>query len=238
MKFSTFTTAAALFMISAAVPLAQNGPDDGESEPVCSKGLYSNPQCCTTDVLGVANLDCKTPLFSKQVVLRRGKKRNAAQSLWLVRVFFAQTRYRPGIIREEATQGGSIRGEEAQMDPDQSAPVVSIAPRNAATLTFLVLLASTAAILPRLGILVISEPAVQQQGRQQNVAYFRWPAKIFFAAKLCPEATKEERKNVELEPSHARGALPIPYHNVAALTSLVFLASTARLLVQTVAREV
>ncbi|EGR51140.1 uncharacterized protein TRIREDRAFT_104293 [Trichoderma reesei QM6a] len=28
--------------------------------PVCS-GLTSTPQCCATDVLGVADLDCQTP---------------------------------------------------------------------------------------------------------------------------------------------------------------------------------
>ncbi|KAF4594860.1 Hydrophobin 2 [Ophiocordyceps camponoti-floridani] len=27
----------------------------------CSPGLYSNAQCCATDVLGVADLDCKSP---------------------------------------------------------------------------------------------------------------------------------------------------------------------------------
>ncbi|KAI1489597.1 hydrophobin precursor [Biscogniauxia mediterranea] len=27
----------------------------------CSPGLYSTPQCCATDVLGVADLDCAAP---------------------------------------------------------------------------------------------------------------------------------------------------------------------------------
>ncbi|KAI1111878.1 hydrophobin-like protein [Nemania sp. NC0429] len=27
----------------------------------CPPGLYSNPQCCATDVLGVADLDCHSP---------------------------------------------------------------------------------------------------------------------------------------------------------------------------------
>ncbi|KAI1188160.1 hydrophobin-like protein [Nemania serpens] len=27
----------------------------------CPVGLYSNPQCCATDVLGVADLDCHSP---------------------------------------------------------------------------------------------------------------------------------------------------------------------------------
>ncbi|KAI0442766.1 cerato-ulmin [Xylaria telfairii] len=27
----------------------------------CTNGLYSNPQCCATDVLGVADLNCGSP---------------------------------------------------------------------------------------------------------------------------------------------------------------------------------
>ncbi|KAG5916041.1 hypothetical protein E4U42_007816, partial [Claviceps africana] len=29
--------------------------------PVAGQGLYSNPQCCAVNVLGVAALDCKNP---------------------------------------------------------------------------------------------------------------------------------------------------------------------------------
>ena len=29
--------------------------------PICPSQLYSNAQCCSTDVLGVADLDCNTP---------------------------------------------------------------------------------------------------------------------------------------------------------------------------------
>ncbi|KAH6608518.1 hypothetical protein Trco_001864 [Trichoderma cornu-damae] len=29
---------------------------------LCPKGLYSVPQCCATDVLGVADLDCASPV--------------------------------------------------------------------------------------------------------------------------------------------------------------------------------
>ena len=39
------------------VPVAHTEPEKG---PVCPNGLYSVPQCCATDVLGVANLDCQT----------------------------------------------------------------------------------------------------------------------------------------------------------------------------------
>ncbi|EHK42978.1 uncharacterized protein TrAtP1_001867 [Trichoderma atroviride] len=31
------------------------------SVSVCPNGLYSNPQCCGANVLGVAALDCHTP---------------------------------------------------------------------------------------------------------------------------------------------------------------------------------
>ncbi|KAL6872953.1 hydrophobin [Trichoderma novae-zelandiae] len=29
--------------------------------PLCPGGLESNPQCCATDVLGLADLDCQNP---------------------------------------------------------------------------------------------------------------------------------------------------------------------------------
>ncbi|EHK18144.1 hydrophobin [Trichoderma virens Gv29-8] len=29
--------------------------------PLCPGGLESNPQCCSTDVLGIADLDCANP---------------------------------------------------------------------------------------------------------------------------------------------------------------------------------
>ncbi|KAL7928889.1 hypothetical protein V8C35DRAFT_284880 [Trichoderma chlorosporum] len=35
-----------------------NGDDSGFSP--CPSGLYSNPQCCSTDVLGILGLDCST----------------------------------------------------------------------------------------------------------------------------------------------------------------------------------
>ncbi|KYK56086.1 fungal hydrophobin [Drechmeria coniospora] len=37
------------------------GNGDGGSYVPCRSTLYSNPQCCATDILGVANLDCTTP---------------------------------------------------------------------------------------------------------------------------------------------------------------------------------
>ncbi|KAM0458062.1 hypothetical protein ACHAO4_002784 [Trichoderma viride] len=33
----------------------------GALASVCSTGIYSNPQCCGVNILGVAALDCHTP---------------------------------------------------------------------------------------------------------------------------------------------------------------------------------
>ncbi|KAI1457907.1 hydrophobin precursor [Annulohypoxylon moriforme] len=58
-----FITALVTFMASAV--LASPGYGGDGSYVACNPGLYSNPQCCATDVLGVADLDCATP--SKQL---------------------------------------------------------------------------------------------------------------------------------------------------------------------------
>ncbi|EUC49383.1 hypothetical protein COCMIDRAFT_84685 [Bipolaris oryzae ATCC 44560] len=48
------------FAIGAtAAPLT--GYSSGASSGVCPPGLYSNAQCCATDVLGAAALNCKAP---------------------------------------------------------------------------------------------------------------------------------------------------------------------------------
>ena len=49
-----FIVLAALFASAMAVPAELNARTS-----VCEGGLYTNPQCCSTDVLGVADLDCK-----------------------------------------------------------------------------------------------------------------------------------------------------------------------------------
>ncbi|KAI1424555.1 hydrophobin-like protein [Xylaria sp. FL1777] len=41
----------------SAVPTGDNNP----SPALCPVGLYSVPQCCATDVLGVADLNCGSP---------------------------------------------------------------------------------------------------------------------------------------------------------------------------------
>ena len=55
-----FTTVAAIFLagLAAAIPTAEMAERQGY-EP-CS-GLYGTAQCCATDVLGVADLDCGNP---------------------------------------------------------------------------------------------------------------------------------------------------------------------------------
>ncbi|KAI1354110.1 fungal hydrophobin [Xylaria sp. FL0043] len=46
-----------------ASPTKRNGGGGGGGTPydACPDGLYSVPQCCATDVLGVADLDCASP---------------------------------------------------------------------------------------------------------------------------------------------------------------------------------
>ncbi|KAI0972093.1 hydrophobin-like protein [Xylaria arbuscula] len=36
-------------------------PTGGQPAAICPVGLFSVPQCCATDVLGVADLDCASP---------------------------------------------------------------------------------------------------------------------------------------------------------------------------------
>ncbi|KAI1358293.1 hydrophobin-like protein [Xylaria arbuscula] len=51
MQFSLIALASVFAVVSAT----------GGSSPVCPSGLYSVPQCCATDVLGVADLNCASP---------------------------------------------------------------------------------------------------------------------------------------------------------------------------------
>ncbi|XDG03732.1 hypothetical protein ABKA04_003347 [Annulohypoxylon sp. FPYF3050] len=53
-----FTTFIVTFMASAVLATPGYG---GEPGSVCNPGLYSNPQCCSVDVLGVADLNCASP---------------------------------------------------------------------------------------------------------------------------------------------------------------------------------
>lgn len=51
-----FLTIAALFTSALAAPSVF----ERQTYTACS-GLYSNPQCCATDVAGIADLDCQNP---------------------------------------------------------------------------------------------------------------------------------------------------------------------------------
>ncbi|PHH67928.1 hypothetical protein CDD82_988 [Ophiocordyceps australis] len=46
------------FLAGALAMPSQSGNYGGSK---CNPGLYSNPQCCATDVLGLLDLDCQTP---------------------------------------------------------------------------------------------------------------------------------------------------------------------------------
>ncbi|KAK5988885.1 Cell wall protein qid3 [Cladobotryum mycophilum] len=56
-------------------------PPGGGSGRLCPAGLFSVPQCCATDVLGLADLDCHTPRSSpsngasfKQICAKEGQR--------------------------------------------------------------------------------------------------------------------------------------------------------------------
>ncbi|KAL7788697.1 hydrophobin [Trichoderma ceciliae] len=53
-----FLAIAALF---AAAAVAQPLEARGDGSPICPFGLFSNPQCCSTELLGIIGLDCKVP---------------------------------------------------------------------------------------------------------------------------------------------------------------------------------
>ncbi|KAI0434891.1 hydrophobin-like protein [Xylaria sp. FL1042] len=54
-----YSIVAIIGFIATAV---SGAPTDGNSPYVaCPSGLYSVPQCCATDVLGVADLNCGSP---------------------------------------------------------------------------------------------------------------------------------------------------------------------------------
>ncbi|KAG5918658.1 beta ketoadipyl CoA thiolase, th1 [Claviceps africana] len=49
-------------MAIASVALAAPSEIDARTyNPACPQGLYSVPQCCATDVLGAADLNCEPP---------------------------------------------------------------------------------------------------------------------------------------------------------------------------------
>jgi len=63
---------------SAAVALAMPGGDGGSSSGggggngvLCHSSTFPNPECCATDVLGVADLDCTPREFSLRLCIER-----------------------------------------------------------------------------------------------------------------------------------------------------------------------
>ncbi|KAI1862741.1 hypothetical protein JX265_007180 [Neoarthrinium moseri] len=59
MQFSTITVA----LFSTIAIAAPSGLDERQATTYmpCRNGLYTNPQCCATDVSGIADLDCANP---------------------------------------------------------------------------------------------------------------------------------------------------------------------------------
>ena len=60
-------------LASAAFVLALPGGSGGAPKPHCPAGLYSNLQCCTTDVLNVADLDCSPCKFSLSLIIEEDR---------------------------------------------------------------------------------------------------------------------------------------------------------------------
>ncbi|KAI0518272.1 hydrophobin precursor [Xylaria bambusicola] len=64
MQFTTvFVTLLATAVMANPVKRTGGGGGGGSPAPyvACPPGLYSNPQCCSVDVEGVADLDCASP---------------------------------------------------------------------------------------------------------------------------------------------------------------------------------
>ncbi|KAI0097540.1 fungal hydrophobin-domain-containing protein [Nemania sp. FL0031] len=77
MQFSVFFAAVFVTVVAASpldlpIPPKRGNPSPTSSHPPypyptgtpyepCPSGLYSVPQCCATDILGLADLDCHSP---------------------------------------------------------------------------------------------------------------------------------------------------------------------------------
>lgn len=51
----------AIVSVSVGAIVASAVPLEPRANKLCPDGLYVNPQCCGTDVLGLADLDCSPP---------------------------------------------------------------------------------------------------------------------------------------------------------------------------------
>ncbi|KXH32540.1 hypothetical protein CSIM01_11125 [Colletotrichum simmondsii] len=56
-----FTTALVSILATAVIAIPTGNTGGGSAPYVACSGLYSSLQCCATDVLGVADLDCASP---------------------------------------------------------------------------------------------------------------------------------------------------------------------------------
>jgi len=57
-----FTGLLASAILAATTILASPAVSiEKRQQAVCTSGLYTTPQCCATDVLGIADLDCAAP---------------------------------------------------------------------------------------------------------------------------------------------------------------------------------
>ncbi|KAK1720378.1 hypothetical protein CaCOL14_004730 [Colletotrichum acutatum] len=56
-----FTTALVSILATAVIAIPTGNTGGGSAPYDACSGLYDSLQCCATDVLGVANLDCASP---------------------------------------------------------------------------------------------------------------------------------------------------------------------------------
>jgi hypothetical protein len=68
MRFFMFTTVAASVAVAIAVPALDN-----RQARVCNSRLYSQPVCCSTNIVGVAAVDCAPREFSLRLRIKRDR---------------------------------------------------------------------------------------------------------------------------------------------------------------------
>ena len=67
MQFFMITSVLASVAVAFAMPGGDGSSGSGGNQSLCPIGLYSNPKCCSVDVLGVAAVGCATRMFSLQL---------------------------------------------------------------------------------------------------------------------------------------------------------------------------
>ena len=63
MRFFMITSVLASVAVALAMPGVSGGGSGGDGT-LCHSSTFPNPECCATDVLGVADLDCTPRKFS------------------------------------------------------------------------------------------------------------------------------------------------------------------------------